>query len=114
VVCEEAGVGKCDEGQCIVGYHTTTLQTCDVYDQVTSGICMDPLENFQLCQQVAVKFGYGDVVDDHQFHGSKHEPPFCYVDQGQAYFNAAGTNSGQCTTARPCFCRVVGHRKIEV
>lgn len=52
----------------------------------------------------SARLANGSLLLDKQREGWRHDPPFCYVEEGALKFNENGTNVGACTTSDACVC----------
>ena len=84
------------------------------YEKRAVGRCAVYITSMTECAEAAVELGFSDttVVDDGK-SGSKRDPPGCYavhrflLDKYESpKMNMAGTNTGRCTLADMCLCKL--------
>lgn len=68
--------------------------------------CTNWVTTIEECNLAATILRLPDTTatDDGQANGVDFDPPYCYWEQGQLYFNPGGVNSGGCTNRDRCIC----------
>ena len=71
----------------------------------TDGIACTSITSRHSCEEAARQLGLGNTTardDDGNVPTS--DPPYCYFEDSELYFNEYGNNTGSCSSSDQCLC----------
>ena len=76
----------------------------------TSTITCFYITSIEECEMAAIELGINDgnitARNDNDHYYASYDPPGCYYEWGNLYFNGNATNRGPCSTYDVCICSV--------
>ena len=71
----------------------------------TSGATCKHIKTLPACEAAARELSLRmTIATDDEHNGVNYDPPYCYYENDDLYFNYNGTNTGSCTTRDKCLC----------
>ena len=72
----------------------------------TDGIACTRITDLQSCEEAARQLGLSDTTarDDDDGNVPTSDPPYCYFEGSELYFNEYGNNTGDCSITDQCLC----------